>query len=250
MRCETCGFDRARWTDGDLRSTLRAAAGLADHVAFGAGPEVRAALAPVAGLPGDSVDADAVHRLLHLLHGAGRLRHAGTPTLEGTVAQLSRSGGGVPKTPVDRVRIDRGGLEGDVQGNRKHHGRPWQAVCLWSAEVVEGLQADGHPIGFGSAGENVTVRGLDWALVTPGALLLVGSALLAVSSYAIPCAKNARWFRDGQFRRLSHEAAPGASRVYATVLVEGLAAAGDAVVLEPTRVPRQAAAPSQLPLPL
>lgn len=250
MPCDACGFDRDRWTDADLRSTLRSAAGLASHVAFGAGPDVRAALAPVADLPDDGVDPDAVHRLQHLLLEAGRLRHAGTPTLTGAVAQLSRSGGGVPKTPVDRVRVDRGGLEGDVQGNRRHHGRPWQAVCLWSAEVVDALVVEGHPIGYGSAGENVTVRGLDWSLVTPGALLLAGSALLAVSSYAIPCAKNARWFADGQFRRLSHEAAPGASRVYATVLVEGVVATGDAVVLEPTRVPAQAVPASQMALPL
>ena len=69
--------------------------------------------------------------------------------------------------------------------------------------------------------------------VTPGARLAVGDALLQVSAYAIPCAKNAGWFSDGDFQRLSHEVNPAGSRLYASVVREGAVRVGDAVVLEP-----------------
>jgi MOSC domain-containing protein YiiM len=188
----------------------------------------------LAGLPTSGADGRTVHEAMHLLHLAGRQRHARTPSVRGVVARISTSGGGVPKQPTDRADVGFGGLAGDSQQNRRHHGRPWQAVCLWSAEVIEQLQAEGHPIGFGSAGENLTVRGLDWSLVSPGLRLQVGSAVLQVSSYAIPCVKNARWFSDGDFSRLSR---PGGSRVYACVLAEGAVRAGDAVVVEPSVLP-------------
>lgn len=139
----------------------------------------------------------------------------------------------MPKTPRGRAEATWGGLVGDVQHDRLHHGRPWQAVCLWSAEVVEGLQAEGHPIRFGSAGENLTLRGIDWATLSPGVRLQAGTALLQLTSYAIPCAKNAQWFSDGGIRRMSHEVRPAGSRLYASVVRDGTVAPGDPVVVEP-----------------
>jgi MOSC domain-containing protein YiiM len=228
--CEDCGFRSELYTEDDLRGTLM----MAPHVArqlLSAAPSLADALAPLDRLDLDEVSAAATHGAMHALHTAGRTQQWDRQT--GAVVQLSRSGGGVPKLPVEAVRIDFGGVEGDVQGDRRHHGRPWQGVCLWSAEVIEGLQDEGHPIAFGSAGENVTVRGLDWSALTPGVRLQVGSAVLQVSSYAIPCAKNAGWFSDGGFRRMAQEIRPGRSRVYGLVLRPGEASRGDDVVVEP-----------------
>jgi MOSC domain-containing protein YiiM len=148
----------------------------------------------------------------------------------GRVAQLNVSGGGVPKQPVDRVEVDWTGVVGDRQGNRQHHGRPWQALCLWSTEVIDGFAAAGHPLRAGAAGENVTVSGLDWAAITPGVVLEVGAVRCEVSSYAIPCSKNAGWFLDGAYDAMHHRAGP-VSRVYATVLTPGAIATGDPVTL-------------------
>lgn len=233
MDCHECGFRPDLWTDGDLLTTLAAAQALAAGVLLGASdaPELYRLLAPLSSLPPD--DPAAVHLVMHQLHLAGRWRHSGTPTAVGRVVQLSRGDGGVPKVALEQVTVGWSGLDGDTQADRQHHGRPWQAVCLWSAEVIEGLQAEGHPIGFGSAGENVTVRGLDWASLSPGVRLLAGTALLQVSSQAIPCSKNAQWFSDGGFRRMSHQVRPGASRLYAAVVTPGSLATGDAVVVEP-----------------
>lgn len=221
MPCEVCGFRAELWDDQDRERTLLMAPHLAAQVSYPDPPEV-------------SVDGlDDVHEVLHLLHVAGRSRHATTPTAAGVVAQLSTSRGGVPKAAVRAASVDGHGLDTDRQADRANHGRPWQAVCLWSAEVIEALQDEGHPIGFGSAGENVTVSGLDWATVTPGLRLLVGPVLLEVTSYAIPCAKNSQWFSDGGFRRMAHDVRPGQSRVYAAVLREGVVSHGDPVVVEP-----------------
>ncbi len=249
MTCSTCGFDPALWTAGDLRTTRGDVDALARAVLAGAPrelqPDVVRVLAALADLPAEPSTAT-LHRAMHALHDAGRLVHEGRTAGRGTVVALNRSGGGVPKTPTDRVRVGPNGLDGDQQQNRRHHGRPWQAVCLWSAEIIEGLQAEGHPIGFGSAGENLTLRGLDWATLTPGARLQVGAAVVQLSSYAIPCVKNARWFTDGGISRMAQEVRPGASRLYASVVVPGIVAHGDAVLVEPTVVP--VAVPTQLAL--
>lgn len=191
----------------------------------------------LAGLPTSGTDGRTVHEAMHVLHLAGRVRHARTVARGGTVAQISTSGGGVPKQAVDRVQVGFGGLAGDSQQNRRHHGRPWQAVCLWSAEVIESLQAEGHPIGFGSAGENLTLRGLDWSVLSPGLRLQIGSAVLEVSSYAIPCVKNRQWFSDGDISRMSQGVRPGQSRIYASVVVEGAVREGDPVTVEPAVLP-------------
>lgn len=151
---------------------------------------------------------------------------------EGRVTQLSVSAGGLPKTPVDQVEVTWKGLVGDRQATRVHHGRPWQALCIWSHDVIDALHAQGHPIAPGLAGENITVEGLTWADVRAGVRLQIGSVLCEVSAYALPCFQNKPWFMDGDFEVMHHERGP-VSRVYATVLQPGTITVGDAVVLEP-----------------
>ncbi len=179
----------------------------------------------------------AVHDVTHHQMDVGRGLAAlgvGTPTHEGRVAQVSASGGGVPKLAIDRASIGHRGVEGDRQHDTKHHGRPFQALCLWSSEVIAGLVAEGHPIGAGSAGENLTLEGVDWASLRPGARLRIGTALAEISLPAVPCAKQARWFSDGDFSRLAHEVRPAGVRWYAWVREPGEVAQGDAVVVQPS----------------
>lgn len=151
---------------------------------------------------------------------------------EGTVAQLNLSAGGLPKLPVPEVQVGWRGVEGDAQKTRVHHGRPWQALCLWSTEVIDDLRAAGHPIAPGLAGENVTISGLRWSDVRAGVRMRIGTVLCEASAYALPCHQNAGWFLGGDFEAMHHERGP-VSRVYATVLEPGRIATGDPVVLEP-----------------
>jgi MOSC domain-containing protein YiiM len=192
-------------------------------------------------LDGERIDAadvvaHAVHDATHHLIDVGRgLRALGATPVAGIgrVAQINVSAGGVPKRAVAAARVAKAGIEGDRQATRKHHGRPWQALCLWSGDVIERLRAEGHPVEPGAAGENVTITGLDWAQIRPGVRMRVGDALVETSLYALPCAKNARWFVDGDFRRMEHTRERGVSRIYAWVLVDGDVRTGDPVVVEP-----------------
>jgi MOSC domain-containing protein YiiM len=150
----------------------------------------------------------------------------------GRVAQLNVSGGGLPKLPVPAAAVSWRGMDGDQQATRVHHGRPWQALCLWSTEVIDDLRAQGHPIAPGLAGENITLTGLPWEEIRPGVRIRVGTVLCEVSLYALPCFQNKAWFLDGDFEVMHHERGP-VSRVYATVLEPGAIAADDEAVLEP-----------------
>ncbi|MDQ3328026.1 MAG: MOSC domain-containing protein [Chloroflexota bacterium] len=152
----------------------------------------------------------------------------------GTIHQVSVSRGGVPKLPVGRARVDALGLEGDGHNDMKHHGGPERAVCLYSLELLEKLNAEGHPAFPGSMGENLTISGIAWEQLTPGSRLRVGAdLLLQISAYTTPCQNIAGSFADGRFVRLSHKLHPGESRLYARVLEVGEARSGDEVRLLP-----------------
>jgi MOSC domain-containing protein YiiM len=146
------------------------------------------------------------------------------------VHQINVSDGGVPKHPLLEGKMTKQGLEGDRQDNPKIHGGPDRAVCLYSIELIERLQDEGHYIDPGSAGENLTLAGLQWEKLGPGALLNIGPEVrLELTSYCAPCDVNAQWFREGNFKRISQKINPGWSRLYARVLTEGIVRPGDAV---------------------
>lgn len=237
-------LDRLSFTDGDVSSTLAAGWALFDQLELHqpaamvrvVEPHRRAAEAVL-----DEVLAGAIAETeaLPMVWGEWRaamaaLRESGAfgPAQRGTVAALFTSHGGVPKHARDAIEVRYDGIDGDAQNDRGNHGRPWQAVCLWSTEVIDAFRADGHPLAPGLAGENVTTTGIDWERIVPGVHLQVGEALLEVSAYAVPCKKNAAWFVDGHFG-LMHHRHGFVSRAYATVLRPGRVAVGDAVVLEP-----------------
>ncbi len=146
-----------------------------------------------------------------------------------TIVQLSISRGGVPKHAVLEAQVTRLGLAGDVQKHPKIHGGPGRALCLFSLEVIERLRGEGHPIAPGTTGENVTIRGIDWASLGPGSRLALGDAVLVeVTELTDPCKQIAGSFLEGQFRRILLR---GDSRLYARVIVEGTVRRGDAVVI-------------------
>ena len=149
--------------------------------------------------------------------------------MTGVVHSLQVSSGGVPKHAVPNARVHTLGLEGDKQHQRKFHGGPERAVCLWSLHVIESLAADGHAIAPGAAGENITLRGIEWHAMVPGVQLIIGDVQLELTQYATPCQTIAHVFHDGDMTRISHKRHDGVSRVYARVLCEGLIRVGDAV---------------------
>lgn len=148
----------------------------------------------------------------------------------GKVAQINvNPHGGVPKYRVSSARLNVGGVEGDKQNNRRFHGGPTRAVCLFSLEVIDELRAEGHSISPGSTGENLTVTGLDWAKLAPGTRLQIGEAQLEITFYTRPCFKIGASFVDEEFNRIKQKNYPGQSRLYARVLEEGIVREGDEV---------------------
>lgn len=147
--------------------------------------------------------------------------------------------GGVPKTRVPRTRLETEGVAGDKQRYLKFHGGPLRAVCLYSAELIEKLRAEGHPIEAGWTGENLTITGLDWDELTPGTQLQVGEATLEIASYTKPCKNIAFAFEGGDWNRIHQKKHPGWSRLYARVTVEGEVSEGDEVRV--TRAQQQVA---------
>ncbi len=154
------------------------------------------------------------------------------------IAGLQRSGGGVPKIRVERAEVQLTGLVGDWQRNRKHHGGPDRALCLYSAELLDALRAEGHDAFPGALGENVTINGLDWTLLCPGTGLRLGGVEAEVTAFAAPCRTIAHVFRSGSYSRISEKRHPGWSRVYVRILRGGSMAIGDPVVVDPAVVGR------------
>lgn len=149
------------------------------------------------------------------------------------VHQINVSDGGVPKLPVWEGKVSERGLDGDRQRNLRFHGGSDRAVCLYSLEIIEQLQEEGHPIDAGSSGENLTLSGLEWELMRPGVRLTIGPEIrLEVTSYTTPCIHNRGWFLNEDFSRISQKVNPGWSRVYARVLQGGVVRPGDAVHVE------------------
>ena len=224
----------------DARNTLRDATEILDLMAEGrpgAIDHLRSHLTTVLdGIdPVKATDDDVAARLpavWSVLAAAVPTLRAGGATpapAEGRLVGINSGKGGVPKSSVDMSWVDWGGLEHDVQASRKHHGRPYQALCLWSSEIIDNLVAAGHGVFPGACGENLTVAGLDWNDVRPGTRLRIGEVVCDIWAYATPCSQLKRWFSDGDFNRI-HESRRGdgiGPRVYATVIERGDVHTGD-----------------------
>ena len=155
---------------------------------------------------------------------------------KGRVVQINISPGGVPKLPVASARVTANGLEGDGHRDLEHHGGPERALCLFSLEQIRALQVEGHTVTAGAIGENLTLEGLDWERVQPGAVLELGERVrIEITRYTSPCFNIKPSFLGGDFARVSQKLHPGWSRVYAKVLQPGTISQGDPVrLLDPS----------------
>jgi MOSC domain-containing protein YiiM len=222
-----------RWSAADVRGTAASLDQWWALLTEGIPAEVSATLRRSAPADGD---VEAIQAALSELSLAGRCLQAGgygVATQRGSLAGIFRSDGGVPKLPVPAATVDLDGVAGDRQAKRRYHGRVWQSLSLWSAEVVADLRTQGHPISPGAAGENLSLRGLDWDTLRPGVLLQIGGVLAEVSMPVTPCRQIAPCFSDGDPWRIDHKRHRGVTRWYATVLQPGEVRVGDEVVVEP-----------------
>ncbi|MSU91828.1 MOSC domain-containing protein [Rhodobacteraceae bacterium 2CG4] len=150
----------------------------------------------------------------------------------GTLAPLGPANipSGIRKVPVaGSVAALAHGLEGDEQGDRRHHGGrdkavhayPVQNYPLWTADLPD-LAAEMRP---GAFGENLVVEGAVEADVCLGDRWQLGYALLEVSQSRQPCWRlNLRFGRTDMARRVQDT---GRTGWYFRVLEEGKISAGD-----------------------
>jgi MOSC domain-containing protein YiiM/GNAT superfamily N-acetyltransferase len=152
----------------------------------------------------------------------------------GTVLQVSVSAGGVPKLAVDRAWLGRLGFAGDAHREDTVHGGPLRAVCLFSMEAIERLQAEGHPVEPGSVGENLTTSGVEWSTLPAGTRARVGDdVVIELLAPAMPCDTQRPNFLRGQVNRISSTLHAADSRMYARVLREGEVRRGDRIEVLP-----------------
>jgi MOSC domain-containing protein YiiM len=164
----------------------------------------------------------------------GQVGQVGT----GTLVSINASRGGVPKLPRHQAVITAEGVDGDRQRDLRYHGGPERAVCLYSFDRIRELQQEGHAVSVGLMGENLTVMGLDWRLLTPGTRVQIGDVLLLLTNFAVPCKNLSSYFDAGKIFRVSQKVHPGWSRVYARVQRPGTVRIGDSVsIVEGGRLP-------------
>lgn len=233
--CAPCGFDPADYLLASDVSWLRRAAPERLCLALESlGENGAARRGSLLASLDELLAGGALHEAVHLVSdvaGEARAATAGRLVLvRGRVQQVNVSNGGVPKSPLPEAEVTRRGIVGDRQHDVRHHGHPWQALCLFSAERIDALAAEGHPISYGSTGENLTLSGIDWSELTTGWRLLIGEVECELTGPTVPCSKNAQFFLNGDFRRMSYDRHPGWSRWYASVRRPGRVAVGDAVL--------------------
>ena len=139
--------------------------------------------------------------------------------------------GGVPKLPVDDIELKFDGFVVDKQNDLKHHGGKLKAVCLYSLDLIQKLNLEGHSISPGSTGENLTLLGFDWDVMEIGLKLMIGDSIIQLTGPATPCKTISSSFFSGAYVRIDEKKYPGWSRWYASVIKEGRIRLGDAVLL-------------------
>lgn len=145
--------------------------------------------------------------------------------MTGTLAQLNVSGGGMPKLPIPSALVTGDGVAGDWQKNRKYHGGPNRAVCLFSEELYAWLREQGvKDLVNGAIGENFTTRGIDLMALAKGDRLKVGEqCVIQLTDVREPCRQLKKW--DERFPKLI----VGRSGWVAKVVREGEVRAGDVI---------------------
>ena len=100
---------------------------------------------------------------------------------------------------------------------------------MFSREKITALRAEGHPIGVGTTGENLTIEGLDWDSLEGGQEYSIGDAVIELQKPAPPCSVIADSFCEGDSARIDESRHTGCSRWYASASVEGEVEVGDTI---------------------
>lgn len=154
-----------------------------------------------------------------------------------SIAKRLRHGDREIETGIDKqavtgpVSVATGGLAGDVQVDRKHHGGIDKAVYVYTEEnrrywAEQRNEAVSPP---GRFGENLTVTGMPDGNVHIGDVFAIGSTVLQVTQPRVPCHKLGIQFGEPEF--VGAFLVSGRAGFYLRVLEEGIVEAGDMIRL-------------------
>jgi MOSC domain-containing protein YiiM len=144
--------------------------------------------------------------------------------MTGTLAQLNISAGGMPKLSIPVAKVTAQGVAGDSSRNRKFHGGPDRAICIYSEELYAVLQDFGVDVKPGDVGENFTTRGIDLQKLAKGDRLKVGAdCVIELTGVRVPCHQLKKW--DIELPELI----VGRSGWMAKVISEGVVRPGDRI---------------------
>lgn len=94
----------------------------------------------------------------------------------------------IDKREVHGVYLATQGFEGDDVADKKHHGGPDRAVCLYPAEhYVQWEKELGKTLPTAAFGENLTVTNMLEADVCIGDIYKIGDAVIQITQGRIPC---------------------------------------------------------------
>jgi MOSC domain-containing protein YiiM len=136
----------------------------------------------------------------------------------------------IDKRPVNgAVPVERLGVRGDQQYDRRHHGGPDKAVYVYAVEDHQWWASElGRELTPGQFGENFTTADLDVTNAVIGERWKVGrEVVVQVTMPRIPCSTFQGWMKEPRWvKRFFAHGAPGA---YLRVVEEGIVTAGDSI---------------------
>lgn len=159
--------------------------------------------------------------------------------LSGIVHQLSIGPGGFPNHPVESAEVTKEGVVGDKVRHPKIHGRPDQAICLYSLEDLEKIKEKGFDLFPGAVAENITTEGIDFNLVRVGDVYQIGGVAAQITNYRTPCGNLEKEYGNGLNSHMWDERSKkydysselwGMTGFYARIIKPGQINQGDSIV--------------------
>lgn len=139
---------------------------------------------------------------------------------------------GICKQPVSKpIHLTKIGFDGDGVADRKHHGGPDKAVCVYPFDHYSYWEEVlGIALPMAAFGENLSISGIHEDDVCIGDILQVGNALMQVSQPRQPCATLAARYGRNDMVKLVVDS--GRTGFYFRVLEGGFVQQGDQVILK------------------
>jgi len=137
---------------------------------------------------------------------------------------------GIEKQEVKEVYLSVHGFDGDDVADKKHHGGPDRAVCLYPAEhYIQWEQELAKPLPTAAFGENLTVTNMLEVDICIGDIYKIGDAVIQITQGRVPCSTIDKYTESNTLLKRIIET--GYTGFLARVLEEGTICSDSNIVL-------------------